>query len=343
MYNYHDPLAAYEAAKVNLPDSVRDDLYIKRKANRERLKKNRPEHIRVNDSHFIPQGSMAIRTTVQEDGCNYDIDDGVWFYKEDLVRKVGSAWVEMTALEVQEMVRDALKDPWFKKQPEVHNNCVRVFYNEGYHVDIPCYRLMDEGKDTERTELAAAGNKWVVSYPTEINVWIEDRIQALNSAEAEAGSQLRRQIRFLKRFARSRGDKWDLPNGLKLTMLAEECFKASSGRDDTAFYNLLKKLNTRLAGSLVVLNRAQKKSPQDKLTKSDRDANMLELQTRVTEALQQLTVLESDKCTKKAARAAWDWVFQTGGFLKEYDEEHETSVASVAPTAPFVKTQTRFG
>lgn len=343
MYYYNDQIAAYEADKVNLPESVREDLYAKRKANRERLKKNRPEKIRVNDNHFIPQGSMAIRTTVQEKDSDYDIDDGVWFYKEDLVTELLFIPIDMSAQEVQEMVRDALKDPWFNKQPEVHNNCVRVFYNEGYHVDIPCYRLRDEGKPTERQELAAADNKWILSDPTEINIWFEEKVQDLNRAQAESGGQFRRMIRLLKRFARSRGDKWDMPNGLKLTMLVEECFKASVGRDDEAFYWLLEKLSARLAQSLIVYNRAQKKSPQDQLTKGYRDSNMVELQTQVGAALKELAVLQSDKCTKKAARTAWDWVFQSDGFFKTYDEEHESAVASVAPSAPFVKSPTRFG
>lgn len=344
MYNYHDQITAYEAAKVNLPDSVRVDLYAKRDANRERLKKNLPAHIRINDSHFIPQGSMAIRTTVQEKERDYDIDDGVWFYKEDLVKKVGSTSIEMTPLEVQEMVRDALKHPYFNKQPEVHNNCVRVYYNEGYHVDIPCYRLVDEGKATERQELAAAGNRWIQSDPTEITVWFEDAVTKLNKAKAESGAQLRRMTRLAKRFARSRGDKWDMPNGLKLTMLVEECFSAAVGRDDTAYYQLLKNLSTRLGRSLVVYNRAQKKSPQDKLTKSDYDANMAELRTRVDEALKELAVLETSTCTKKAARTAWEWVFQTDGFFRDYDEENEeAAVAAVTPAAPFIKTPTRFG
>jgi hypothetical protein len=344
MYKYHDQIAAYEAEKVNLSDAVRDDLYAKRTANRNRLKKNRPDKIRLNDNHFMPQGSMAIRTTVQEKDCDYDIDDGVWFYKEDLTNEVLFIPMEMSALETQGMVRAALKDDKFKRQPEVHNNCVRVFYNEGYHVDIPCYRLIDEGKSTERQELAAAGNKWVLSDPTEINVWFEEVVQELNEIQEGAGGQFRRVIRLLKRFARSRGEKWDMPSGLKLTMLAEECFQSSADRDDKALYYTLKKLSSRLADSLVVYNRAQDKSPQDKLTKGDRDANMVELQTHVDEALKELAVLHSSNCTKKAARKAWDWVLQTDGYFERYDEEHEeAAVASVSPAAPFVKSPTRFG
>ena len=93
----------------------------------------------------------------------------------------------------------------------------------------------------------------------------------------------------------------------------------------------------------MVYNRAQQKSPQDKLTKTDYDANMIELRTHVDDALKELAILESDNCTKKSARTAWDWVFQTDGFFRAYDEEHEAAVASVEPAAPFIKTPTRFG
>jgi hypothetical protein len=37
------------------------------------------------------------------------------------------------------MVRDAVDDDKFKKPPEVRPNCVRVFYEAGYHVDLPVY------------------------------------------------------------------------------------------------------------------------------------------------------------------------------------------------------------
>src|SRR4051812_41938139 len=80
--NFHAQLQAYEAEKVNLSDAVRDGLYAKREANRNRLKANLPKDIKIKD--FIPQGSMAIRTTVQEKNADYDIDDGVAFYAGSL-------------------------------------------------------------------------------------------------------------------------------------------------------------------------------------------------------------------------------------------------------------------
>ncbi|MEW6159359.1 MAG: cyclic GMP-AMP synthase DncV-like nucleotidyltransferase [Verrucomicrobiota bacterium] len=318
MFDYNEPIQAYETDCVNLPRAVKDKLRDHREANRDRLKRNRPENIRLNDDHFIPQGSMAIGTTVQEENNAYDIDDGAWFHKDDLKKKDGTAF---TARETQEMVRDALKDPNFNKQPEIHNNCIRVFYAEGHHVDVPCYRKVDADTDKERQELAGA-NGFAASDPTEINRWFEERVQALNKVRDGAGSQLRVLIRLMKRFARSRGDDWDMPNGIKLTMLVEECFPTYYTRDDEAFYWLLSKLKTRLAVSLEVENRAQTKVPKDKLTKSPNDANMVELRTRVGEALDKLGILHRSDCTRKEARAAWDWVFQSDGYFDAYDKDN---------------------
>jgi len=329
MFDYNEQVEAYEDDCVNLPQAVKDKLRDNRDANRNRLKRNRPETIRLNDTHFIPQGSMAINTTVQEEDFDYDIDDGVWFHADDLKKKDGTNY---TAKETQEMVRDALKDSSFNKQPEIHNNCVRVFYAEGHHVDVPAYRKHNEGEDNEHQELASATG-FVSSQPTEINVWFEDRVEALNKLRDGAGSQLRVMVRLMKRFARSRGDDWDMPNGLKLTILVEECFPTGYVRDDEAFYWLLSKLKSRLNGNLEVENRAQTKWPKDKLTKSASDTNMVELRTRTGEALDKLGVLHRTDCTKKQAREAWDWVFQSDGFFEAYDKDAKQAVALFANSA----------
>src|SRR5258706_2068936 len=176
MFDYNEQIQAYEADCVNLPQAVKDKLREQRESNRNRLKRNRPNHIRLNDDHFIPQGSMAINTTVQENDNAYDIDDGVWFHADDLKKKDGTAF---TAKETQEMVRDALRDSNFNKQPEIHSNCVRVFYEEGHHVDVPAYKVFDAHTDTERQDLAGAGG-FAPSDPTEINRWFLDRVEALD-------------------------------------------------------------------------------------------------------------------------------------------------------------------
>jgi len=345
MYNYNNQLTEYEDKKVRLPQWKKEDLFSSREANRNRLKKNLPDKIRINDKHFIEQGSMAAQLIVQEKDSDYDIDDGVWFYAEDLVNDDGT---KMTALQTQKMVLTAIKKNHpFKTEPEIRSNAIRVYYEEGYHVDIPCYRKFDEGKENERQELAGE-NGWVTSNPTEINVWFLNRVKDLNKVREESGSQLRRCIRLIKRFVRSRGKKWDMPNGLKLTMLAEEKFPTSYLRDDEAFYWLLSNLKSRLATDLEVENRAQTKVPRDKLTKAKEDTNMLELRKRIGEAIDKLSILHNSNCTKKAAREAWEWVYQTDGFCESYDQKEDADdetkgIAAVAPSGAATKTQSKFG
>src|ERR1700733_13283952 len=205
---YHAAIQAYEAAKVNLSDAVRDDLYKKREANRSRLKANLPERVKIKD--FVAQGSMAIRTTVQEEARDYDIDDGISFYAETLKGPILGIF-DMDSDEVREMVCDALKDDKFNKKPEIFGNCVRVYYSEGYHVDVPSFRVIDADTSDEHQELAGKDG-WKASDPTEINRWFEDRVQKLNRIQDDAGGQFRRMIRLLKRFARSRGKQWNMPN-----------------------------------------------------------------------------------------------------------------------------------
>ncbi|HVU08080.1 MAG TPA: hypothetical protein VHG89_06010 [Verrucomicrobiae bacterium] len=316
--SYHTAIQAYEAAKVNLSDAVREDLYRKREANRSRLKANLPERVKIKD--FIAQGSMAIRTAIQEAGGDYDIDDGISFYSETLKGAI-IGFFDMSSDEVREMVCDALKDDKFSKQPEIFGNCVRVYYSEGYHVDVPSFRVIDADTSDEHQELAGKAG-WKASDPTQINRWFEERVQKLNRIQEDAGGQFRRMIRLLKRFARSRGKQWNMPNGLKLTMLADECFERSFGRDDKAFYFLLSNLNERLHKSRVVWNRAQPESSRNELTKSENDENMVELHQRVFDALKQLEILWGEKCTPSQVRNAWDWIFQTDGYFSDFDSRN---------------------
>jgi hypothetical protein len=323
MYSYDKQIQAYENEKVKLSQNQQDKLYERRSANRNRLKENLPEEIRIGESHFIPQGSMAIDTTIQEENDNYDIDDGVWFYKEDLVDK--SSGSSKSVDEIKIMIKDAVsKGVTFKKSPKIMDNCVRVFYDDGYHVDVPSYRAFYVGEDNECKELAGKFG-WKESDPTEINKWFKDRIESLNKTKDNLGGQMRIMIKLLKRFAHSRGDSWDMPNGLKLTMLVEECMSTGYSRYDECFYWLLLNLSNRLNTNLEIENRAQQ-PPRDKLTQSTQDSNMLELRYHINEALSKLAVLlDESKCTKKAAREAWDWVFKTDGFFGSFDEKEKSA------------------
>jgi hypothetical protein len=204
------------------------------------------------------------------------------------------------------------------------NNCVRVFYADDddykHHVDFPIYREFED--ETENTIREIAGETgWSKSKPSRVNEWLEDLVAQKNAEKQGAGTQMRRMVKLLKRFCRSRSD-WDMPNGMKLTMLVAECFQYFE-REDEAFYQLLINLKNRLFWNLVVLNLADENLPKAKLTKTSQDQNMIDLRERANEAINELAILFKSDCKKEDARRAWDWIFQSDGFFKELEEKEK--------------------
>jgi hypothetical protein len=339
MYDYSKQITAYHDEKINLPEKVREKLRGHRTANQDRIIRNIRDGVSVGKSSFVKQGSYAMLTTIQHPENDYDIDDGLMMKKEELLGERGA---EMSALQVRQMVLEAVKDDKFKQEPECLKNCVRVYYQEGHHVDIPCYRTYTNDSGNEVVELASSD--WKVSNPKEINRWFGDSVTSFNNTREGRGLQFRRMIRLIKRFARSRAS-WNMPSGLILTMLVSEKIP-NYERDDECFYYLLSNLGPRLSGNLIVENLADSSYPKEQLTKSNEDASMVELRNRIDEALKELRVLHDYDCTKKAARKAWDAVFKTDGFFDDFDRDEDngggngggkspvTNVASSKPDKP---------
>jgi hypothetical protein len=204
------------------------------------------------------------------------------------------------------------------------NNCVRVFYADDddykHHVDFPIYREFEDANDDVIREIAGESG-WSKSNPTRVNVWLDELVAEKNKARTGAGTQMRRLIKHLKRFCRSRLD-WDMPNGMKLTMLIAECFQFYE-REDEAFYQLLVRLKNRLFWNLAIVNLADENYPQAKLTKTSQDQNVVDLRDRINDALVELAVLFKSDCKPEDARRAWDWVFQSDGFFKELEEKEK--------------------
>jgi hypothetical protein len=315
-----DDIRGYHDADVKISEDTRKKLRGHRNANRDRLKENLKEKKKPTPLRFQKQGSYAMRTTNQHPGNDYDIDDGVVFAKADLKGERGG---EMSALDARKMVCKALEDDSFSKKPEVLKNCVRVYYSEGHHVDVPVYR--ESGSSgAEVCEIASAD--WRESDPAEINRWFDDQVAKKKSTNDDDDTQLRRLIRLLKRYTNSR-ESWNLPNGFILTVLTDEVYYAFDSREDRAFYNLIVAIRNRLKLNLVVRNPVQ----DEVLTKEDPDPKMVALRERLDEAITTLQVLFNSKVTRKEALKAWAKVFNTDYFDGEInaDEEEASARASV--------------
>ena len=77
-------MKGYHADEVNLSNDDQTEMRNRRDSGRTRLKNGLAKAGHPLPKEFSSQGSYAMRTMVQDDACDYDIDDGVYFDKEDL-------------------------------------------------------------------------------------------------------------------------------------------------------------------------------------------------------------------------------------------------------------------
>lgn len=185
-------------------------------------------------------------------------------------------------------------------------SCVRVYYNEGYHVDLPVYRIRTSDGEYE----LASGDEWRVSRAADVEKWFYDTNVA-KSPDSENGRQFRRATRMAKKFTRSRVSwKAEIARGFTVTKLVEESYMANAQREDVALRETLSAIHCRLKASLEV---AHPTTAGDLLATAD-DERTAYFRDRLATALDDLKVLDDSDCTSAKARKAWDKVFNTGFF-----------------------------
>lgn len=338
MFDCAKDVLAYHDEKVTLPQKERDDMRDRRDSNRTRLESGLEKAGDPSPEEFKSQGSYAMKAMVQYLDKNYDIDDGVYFDKRDLV---GPRGAEMTALEVRQMVRRALDDGSFKTPPKTHNNCVRVTYDAGYNVDVPVYRRVitsGEGTDQEESVYELAGTDWKRSDARDVTKWFEDE-NARQSPDETNGRQLRRVTREIKKYARSRSS-WDgqILGGFGITALVVECFEANSDREDRALYDTMKAIRDRLERSLSIKHPV---TPNETITSDPDDPKARILREKLTDALEWLDPLFDADCDRMKALKCWDKVYSTTFFSERLEEEETNAAASSAVVRSFLASSTQ--
>lgn len=302
MFDCSKEIKRYHDDAVTLPETIREKLRGHRKANQDRLIGRQKESKKPVPKKFVKQGSYSMHLMIQHPENDYDIDDGAVFDQAEL----GD---DMTPKEAKEMVCSALKDDRFSKQPEIHTNCVRIFYAEGHHVDVPVYRT----KDNESYELAS--KEWRKSDPEGVTKWLQDSAQL----KTDSGKQLRMLIRLLKKYARSRST-WNMPSGLVLAVLVNEQYSSVYSRIDDAFVDVISKIRNRLLSNIEIKHPVINESLSEKC-----EPAIKELRQKLSDALEDLNVLNDAGCTKLKALKAWKKVFNTDFFDGLIDEESKRS------------------
>lgn len=311
-------MKGYHADEVNLSNSDQTEMRNRRNSGRTRLKNGLTKAGFPSPKEFSSQGSYAMRTMVQDDACDYDIDDGVYFDKEDLKDADGDY---LGARDARTRVRNALKDDRLAYDAVVKTNCVRQQYPDGYHIDIPVYRTIRSkdiwGNEVVEYELAS-DDDWVKSDARKVTRWYTDAVGFELKAGESDTSQLRRITKLTKKMARSRvAWKRKTTSGICISKLVVDHFVARPGRDDDALHATWKAINVQLLLSERIrhpvytdMNLAEK---GDQCVGFFRDC--------LDDALETLKILDEYDCTRNKAGDAWDTVFNTDYFSVQISKD----------------------
>lgn len=325
MRDCHLQVAKYQRDQVRLSNDSRKDIFARAKTNRKRLKEGLAANGDPRPIGQRTQGSYAMRTMIVEEGEDYDIDDGVYFKKEDLVGPNGG---DKTSLAAREMVCDALQDYRFNDAPEVLKNCVRVYYNEGYHIDVPVYRhvvMKDARTEEESDHYELASSSWRRSDALAVTTWFRDfnKDNCANASKDGDKGQFVETVRLLKAFARSRKSwKGRISNGFVISKLAADQWAESVNRDDEALRNVAKAIRDKLYWTQAV-----KHPVLDENIIEDGNAKAKFLRDKLEEKLQHLDVLDESDCDHAKAMSAWDKFFNTEWFSQQPDPDGAKSLA----------------
>ena len=305
----------YHRERVALTASQRQELKDRRNSNRDRLRSGLQNNEDPAPKRSVTQGSFAMRTVIQEPNRAYDIDDGVVFTKESLT---GARGGEMTSVDARKMVRDAVHSDAFARAPEVRTNCVRVYYNDGPHVDIPVYREITDWFGNSSYELASA--EWKKSDPDGVNDWFKNWLKRKKDNGQKHSREL---IRLVKSICKNR-PSYSLPSGFVVTALIEECYTLAHERLDVDLRDVIEAVYDRLCGDLHVKHPVVE---GEWLIDGDSEHKTRNLRDLFKTAVNDLSVLDLPNCTRSRALKAWKKVLYTDFFDDRITEAEDQEKA----------------
>ncbi|MFM2449524.1 MAG: hypothetical protein RIS44_1974 [Pseudomonadota bacterium] len=316
--NCNSEMTKFHRDNVTLSNTQQGEMRSRRNAGRTRLENGLIETKKPQPKEVESQGSYMMLTMVQDDANDYDIDDGAYFASDDLKDDAGAA---LTPKAARQRVCDALvRDGRLKEEATVKRNCVRQVYAEGYHIDIPVYRIVTTKDETDAPvahyELAS-GDEWARSDARAVTRWFNSRVPELNAGESD-GSQMRRVTKLTKKFARRADWKDKTTSGICITKLVVDHFRDSADRDDKALRETWKTIDKTLQKSTEIDHPVL----ADKLALAG-DSDVAFFHTCLSGALKTLEMLDTSDCTRKKAREAWDDVFNTDFFSKQPDNKDD--------------------
>jgi hypothetical protein len=331
-YDANKHLVSFHDDRVFVTESELTTYRNRREANRARLKTGLDKDNDPQPSEHVQQGSYAMDTMVNSDTETSDIDDGAVFTRNSLKGERGG---DKSPADAKEMVRKALASGnSFKAPPEVRNNCVRVHYNDGFHVDVPVYRSYEENGNQIK-ELASSS--WVASKPEDITNWFKGQVSA-KSPDTVKGRQMRRVVRLLKYWTKSRSS-WKMPSGFVLSVLTDEAYQSGgwNERDDQALLAVMRGIKNRITWDEKVYRPV---TPRDEITSGRTYSRIQKLRDELTNAISELSKIERADCDELMALKDLKSVFCTDFFdtrIKELEDGGGSAKAAAVPRQPIDK------
>lgn len=330
MFNLHDDLDKFYQDHVRLGKVRRNELATFRDNSLTRLESGLDKlgekrgRVYAYYADTRNQGGYAMDTLNQAANNDYDIDVGLIFEAGDLPDGAKAA---------RERIRDAFIESGgqFKDPPNARSNAVTVWYASGQHLDFAIYRRSLRLDGSWLIE-HASGDVWTPRDPDRMTNWFDERVRSRSPSGfgvTVASGQLRRIVRYLKYFARSRA-QWRLPGGMILTTLTEECYQPHGHRDDVALRETLLAMARRLQAHRMV---ASPIDGSDLTAKDKRKREMDSLAAALFENVPKLDILFDPSCTRQQARNAWRQIFNHA-FWEASNDPASRSMLRAATAAP---------
>lgn len=202
--------------EISLTKTYKDKITKGRDALRTRIGNKFEEKGRKKPQHCT-QGSYAMRTAIMPIGDDeFDLDNGVYLKGYSIEQ---DDWPSTQT--VHTWVKDAVNGH-ISNPPIDKNTCVRVVYEDKYHIDLPIY-IMGENSDGDSIAYLAHKSKgWIESDPKAFTNWFQGFVN-------DNGQQIRHMVKYLKAWK-------DYKNidikGMAITILVCKNFSVTANRDD---------------------------------------------------------------------------------------------------------------
>lgn len=154
------------------------------------------------------QGSFHMHTAIMpKEEEDFDLDNGVYLqgYATDQTN-----WP--TTLSVHDDILSAVEG--HTKEISDKDTCIRVNYQDNYHIDLPIYIMGKDGLGKDVAYLAHTTKNWQISDPKAFSDWFTEKVK-------EHGKELRRTVRYIKAWTNHNSINL---KGITITILASECF-----------------------------------------------------------------------------------------------------------------------